>query len=93
MMKDVVAEPYREKLLPNFSQARQYAATAGALATGISGSGPTLFSVCKDKDVAERVARWLEQNYVQNKEGFVHICQLDKQDPKLQEVSYEALQY
>ena len=52
--------------------------SAGALATGISGSGPTLFSVCKDKDVAERVARWLEQNYVQNEEGFVHICRLDK---------------
>ncbi|MGR5167948.1 homoserine kinase [Vibrio astriarenae] len=78
MIKDVIAEPYREKLLPGFAQARQYAASAGALATGISGSGPTLFSVCKDKDVAERVARWLEQNYVQNDEGFVHICRLDQ---------------
>lgn len=83
MIKDVIAEPYREKLLPGFANARKYATSAGALATGISGSGPTLFSVCKEKDVAERVARWLEQNYVQNEEGFVHICRLDKQGSKL----------
>lgn len=79
MIKDVIAEPYREKLLPGFADARKYATSAGALATGISGSGPTLFSICKEQDVAERVARWLEQNYVQNEEGFVHVCRLDKQ--------------
>ncbi|MCC4235927.1 homoserine kinase [Vibrio anguillarum] len=78
LIKDVIAEPYREKLLPGFSDARKYAASAGALTTGISGSGPTLFSICKEKEVAERVARWLEQHYVQNEEGFVHICRLDK---------------
>lgn len=83
MIKDVVAEPYRQKLLPGFPEARKYALSAGALATGISGSGPTLFSVCKEKEVAERVARWLEQNYVQNEEGFVHICRLDKQGSKV----------
>ncbi len=83
MIKDVIAEPYREKLLPGFADARKYALSAGALATGISGSGPTLFSICKDKDVAERVARWLEQNYVQNEEGFVHVCHLDKQGSKI----------
>ncbi len=79
LIKDVIAEPYRAKLLPGFEQAREYAKSAGALATGISGSGPTLFSICKEQDVAERVARWLEQHYVQNEEGFVHVCRLDKQ--------------
>lgn len=79
LIKDVIAEPYRAKLLLGFEQAREYAKSAGALATGISGSGPTLFSICKEQDVAERVARWLEQHYVQNEEGFVHVCRLDKQ--------------
>ncbi len=83
MIKDVIAEPYREKLLPGFKQARQYAATAGALATGISGSGPTLFSICKEQDVAERVAKWLEDNYIQNEEGFVHVCRLNRQGSKV----------
>ncbi|MGO2507683.1 MAG: homoserine kinase [Vibrio hibernica] len=78
LIKDVIAEPYREKLLPGFAQARQYAMSAGALACGISGSGPTIFTICSKKDVAERVTNWLEENYLQNEEGFVHICRLDK---------------
>ncbi len=79
MINDVIAEPYRAQLLPGFAKARQWAADAGALATGISGSGPTLFSVCASKETAERVARWLNDNYVQNEEGFVHVCKLDTQ--------------
>lgn len=78
LIKDVIAEPYREKLLPGFFDARKYAMSAGALACGISGSGPTIFTICSKKDVAERVAHWLEDNYLQNEEGFVHICRLDK---------------
>ncbi len=37
MMKDVIAEPYRTKLLPGFSEARQAAMEMGAQACGISG--------------------------------------------------------
>lgn len=77
LMHDVIAEPYRTQLLPGFAEARQAAQEIGALATGISGSGPTLFSVCNDKAVAERLADWLRVNYLQNDEGFVHICRLD----------------
>ena len=83
MIKDVVAEPYREKLLPGFAQARQYALGAGAIASGISGSGPTMFSVCTDLEVAKRLARWLEEHYVQNDEGFVHVCRLDSLGAKV----------
>ena len=83
MINDVIAEPYREKLLPNFAEARRYAKSAGAVATGISGSGPTLFSLCPTKEIAERVSHWLTKNYVQNQEGFVHVCHLDRQGSKL----------
>lgn len=77
LMKDVIAEPYRTKLLPGFVQARQASADIGALACGISGSGPTLFAVCEGEDVAQRLSSWLTQHYLQNDEGFVHICRLD----------------
>ncbi|NKI75330.1 homoserine kinase [Dickeya sp. CFBP 2040] len=77
LMKDVIAEPYRTRLLPGFAEARQAADELGALACGISGSGPTLFSVCNDMGVAQRLASWLQENYLQNDEGFVHICRLD----------------
>ncbi|UGA50496.1 MULTISPECIES: homoserine kinase [Dickeya] len=77
LMKDVIAEPYRTRLLPGFAEARQAANELGALACGISGSGPTLFSVCNNMGSAERLASWLRENYLQNDEGFVHICRLD----------------
>ncbi|MEC5317484.1 homoserine kinase [Brenneria populi subsp. brevivirga] len=77
LMKDVIAEPYRTKLLPGFAEARKAAQDIGALACGISGSGPTLFSVCNEMDSAQRLADWLRDNYLQNDEGFVHICRLD----------------
>ncbi|WP_071992943.1 homoserine kinase [Photorhabdus khanii] len=77
LMKDVVAEPYRTQLLPGFTEAREAAKAIGALTCGISGSGPTLFSICNDMTTAEKMAQWLQQHYVQNDEGFVHICRLD----------------
>ncbi len=78
MMQDLVAEPYRAALLPNFFAIKQETKKIGALATGISGSGPTLFTVTDKLVVAQKLARFLEMNYLQNEQGFVHICQLDK---------------
>ncbi|HHA0034625.1 TPA: homoserine kinase [Yersinia enterocolitica] len=83
MMKDVIAEPYRTQLLPGFAAARQAAQDIGALACGISGSGPTLFAVCDDADTAQRMAGWLQNHYLQNDEGFVHICRLDTAGARL----------
>ncbi|EPU8562469.1 homoserine kinase [Yersinia enterocolitica] len=83
MMKDVIAEPYRTQLLPGFAAARQAAHDIGALACGISGSGPTLFAVCDDADTAQRMASWLQNHYLQNDEGFVHICRLDTAGARL----------
>ena len=77
LMNDVIAEPYRTRLLPGFAQARQAAHDIGALACGISGSGPTLFAICDRQETAQRMAQWLKENYLQNDEGFVHICRLD----------------
>lgn len=83
LMKDVIAEPYRTQLLPGFAAARQAAQDIGALACGISGSGPTLFAVCNESATAQRMADWLQKNYLQNDEGFVHICRLDTAGARL----------
>jgi len=74
---DLLAEPYRKSLLPGFDEARRELAEMGALATGISGSGPTIFCIVDDSRVAESAAQWLQQNYLQNESGFVHICRVD----------------
>jgi homoserine kinase len=74
---DFLAEPYRKSLLPGFKEARVELAKIGALATGISGSGPTIFCIADDSYVAETAARWLQRHYLQSEEGFVHICRAD----------------
>lgn len=79
MMKDLIAEPYREGLLPNFPTVRQGCKDLGALAVGISGSGPTMFAIAPDLEHAQRLVNYLEREYLQNNEGFIHICKVDNQ--------------
>jgi len=74
---DLLAEPYRKSLLPGFDQARLELTGMGALAVGISGSGPTLFCIVDDSRVAQTTAAWLQQHYLKNEAGFVHICRAD----------------
>jgi homoserine kinase len=79
MMTDVMAEPYRKSLLPYFDESRKFAEQNGALAFGISGSGPTVFAVCNELNQARTIDKWLNEHYIQNDSGFSHICQLDEQ--------------
>jgi homoserine kinase len=74
---DHIAEPYRRALLPGFDEARVALKDVGALAVGISGSGPTIFALVDDYDVANRTAAWLDAHYRRNDSGFVHICRAD----------------
>ena len=83
MLKDVIAEPYRSQLIPGFKEARQAAEQSGALAMGISGSGPTVFAVMTDLQQAESLQTWLTENFLQNDEGFCHICRLDEQGARV----------
>jgi len=83
MLKDVIAEPYRSQLIPGFKEARLAAQQSGALAMGISGSGPTVFAVMTDLKQAESLQNWLTENFLQNDEGFCHICHLDEQGARV----------
>lgn len=76
VMHDVIAEPYRKALLPGFDDARTHCMSSGGLAFGISGSGPTVFAVCDDAQKAESIRQWLQRNYVQNEDGFSHVCRI-----------------
>lgn len=83
MLKDVIAEPYRCELIPGFKAARQFAEQSGAMAMGISGSGPTVFAVMTNIEQAELLQQWLTENFLQNDEGFCHICRLDEQGARV----------
>ncbi len=75
--QDLIAEPYRAKLLPGFDQARETVMALGALTCQISGSGPTLFVICQSLDRAQACADALAQGY--SADGFVKICRLDRE--------------
>jgi homoserine kinase len=74
---DHIAEPYRRALLPGFDEARVALRKLGALAVGISGSGPTIFALVDHHEVAAQARDWMAANYQKNERGFVHICRAD----------------
>lgn len=76
VLKDELAEPYRAPHIPGFLAAKAALEELGASAVGISGSGPTLFAVCRDQASAERALAYLNQCYLANARGFAHICRL-----------------
>jgi homoserine kinase len=77
VLTDIVAEPYRTNLLPRYQNSRDFLIAQGALAVGISGSGPTLFCVSDSEQQAQQFALWLQDNYLQTELGFVHVCKVD----------------
>ena len=53
---DRVAEPLRAGLVPGFHRAKAAALEAGALGGSLSGSGPSMFVLARDRDTAQRAA-------------------------------------
>lgn len=62
-LQDWIAEPVRAPLIPDFYELKKDAVGAGALGSGISGSGPTLFSLSQSKAAAARVGEAMRQRF------------------------------
>ena len=54
-LEDRIVEPVRKSLIPKFDEVKSAALAAGALGGGISGSGPAVFMLSENADVAARV--------------------------------------
>ena len=59
-LRDVVIEPQRKENVPCFDAVKEAAMRCGALGCSLSGSGPSIFALCKDGDV-RNVASVMEQ--------------------------------
>lgn len=68
--EDVLVEPHRKDQLPLFDKARLTSLNNGAMAFGLGGSGPAMFSICKGKEVADQVEVNLKDLY---KSSNIHI--------------------
>jgi homoserine kinase len=54
-LEDFVAEPKRAGLIPGFYRMKESALAGGALGAGISGSGPSVFALCRGEATARTV--------------------------------------
>lgn len=68
-MKDVLVEPVRSMLIPDFYKMRELAMENGAVSFGISGSGPSVFAFTKDEATAHLITQKLQQHLTQIKIG------------------------
>ena len=62
-LEDVIVEPVRSILIPGFNEIKTKCKEAGALGGGISGSGPSVFMMCKEKNTAEKVEIIMKEIY------------------------------
>ena len=62
-LNDVVAEPIRSVLIPGFKKIKEVALRNGALGAGISGSGPTIFSLSTEYSIAEGVGKAIQEEF------------------------------
>ncbi len=62
-MEDVIIEPVRSMLIPGFDVVKKSALDAGALGCSISGSGPSMFALCKSLNDAKLIAEAMNQSF------------------------------
>lgn len=83
-LEDVLIEPVRSILIPAFSEVKTKSMEAGALGGGISGSGPSIFMLSKDKATAIVIESAMQEIYTQTGIPFhTHVTTLNMEGVKL----------
>ena len=71
---DVIVEPNRRILIPEFDKIKEISKEDGAIAVGISGSGPSIFSLSNNSTVSEKILKSVTNHYEKLKishDGFI----------------------
>lgn len=79
-LEDVIIEPVRSILIPGFDEVKLQCKAAGALGGGISGSGPSIFMLSKDKTTADSVEKQMKSIYTRI--GIEHKTYVTKLNAK-----------
>ena len=66
-LQDVVIEPQRKQTIPYYDEIREAALTAGALGCLISGSGPSMFTLCDNSLIAEECGESMRRIMIKNR--------------------------
>ncbi|MGI9137406.1 MAG: homoserine kinase, partial [Sediminibacterium sp.] len=62
-LEDVIIEPVRSILIPGFDELKMACKAVGALGGGISGSGPSIFFLSKEKETAIAIENEMKKLY------------------------------
>lgn len=77
-LHDEIVEPLRSVLIPGFDLIKQTALENGALGSGISGSGPSIFALSKGKETAEKIAKAMSDVYEKmNLPYEIHVSKIN----------------
>jgi homoserine kinase len=83
-LKDVIAEPIRSLLIPGFDIIKQKAAEAGALGSGISGSGPTIFALSTERELAIRIGKAIQEQFTKlNLRSEAYVSKINVEGAKI----------
>lgn len=83
-LRDVIAEPYRSGFIPGFDEIKSATVQAGALGSGISGSGPTVFSLCANKSTAQEIGQLIQSIFRKHKvESDVFVSTIHDQGARI----------
>jgi len=83
-MKDILVEPVRSMLIPDFYKMREVAMELGAVCFGISGSGPSVFAFTKDEETARKITEKLQKHLTGINIGSnVYISTINDKGPKV----------
>ena len=83
-MEDKVIEPYRSILIPKFREIKSAALISGALGSGISGSGPSIYALSKGKEIAKKVGFSMELELKKLDIEFdLHISKINNEGIKI----------
>ncbi|WP_026915746.1 homoserine kinase [Christiangramia portivictoriae] len=78
-LHDAIVEPVRSILIPYFDELKLLAMNHAALGFGISGSGPSVFAMCKGDSVAEKVQGVFADFLKDKKMGYeLHVSEINK---------------
>ncbi len=85
-LQDVVAEPRRGLLIPGFAKVKEAAIENGALGCSISGSGPSLFSLCASMEKAQNVGTAMQQAFAEvGLDSDIYLSQINETGPVILE--------
>ena len=83
-LHDEIIEPVRSMLIPGFDLIKQTAYENGALGSGISGSGPSIFALSKGKENADKIAKAMSAVYDQmNLPYEIHVSKVNDEGMKV----------